>query len=71
MHKIAFEEYVQSNSGFVYHEDIVQSQLSDERVNQIVLGLRPEAACFENEDPDLEWTRSEHATKYCGSVLSA
>lgn len=52
IYEIAFEQYGQAFTGFVYHEDLAQAHFQDNRGNLFLLGLKAE---MEISDRDLEW----------------
>lgn len=52
IYEIAFEQYGQQFTGFVYHEDLAQAHFNDNRGNLFLLGLRAEQ---EHRESDLEW----------------
>lgn len=52
VYEIAFNQYNQEFTGFVYHEDLAQAHFQDNRGNLFLLGLKAEK---EVGDRDLEW----------------
>lgn len=52
IYEVAFEQYGQEFTGFVYHEDLAQAHFKDNRGNLLLLGLKAEQ---EIGDRDLEW----------------
>lgn len=52
IYEIAFAQYDQEFTGFVYHEDLAQAHFKDNRGNLFLLGLKAEQ---EIGDRDLEW----------------